>query len=180
MGGESKYIHAEEYVKKLLQINCNCKIIFLQTDDYNCYLEIENYLRRNNFNINIITLCKENMKGGVVVNSINFNGLKDLMNIDEKCEHFQNKDYIIKTFNDVIKNKSVNQMNNQEKYNHTLEMLIGIDIVLKSERCICDYSSNVSRFIKLAHKDSSNVYNINNINKDINWDSKICPAYELN
>ena len=37
--------------KTLLKINPHCKAIFLQTDDYNCFLEIREYLKNINSNI---------------------------------------------------------------------------------------------------------------------------------
>ena len=62
--------------------------------------------------------------------------------------------------------KKTTQMTKEQKYNHTAKMIIGIDIVLNSELCICEFSSNVSRFIKLAHKDKKK-YKIINSNRDI-------------
>ena len=178
MCGESYYINGEEYVKELLKINPECKILFLQTDDYNCYLEISEYINNNNLDINIITLCDEKMKGGVIVNDINLSGLNDLKNgTKEMIPHFHNRDYVKTVFDSLKENIPVTLMSNEQIYNHTLQMIIGIDFVLNSERCICEFSSNVSRFIKLAHKDSSKVYHILDINKQINWDITECPAF---
>jgi hypothetical protein len=58
-------------------------------------------------------------------------------------------------------------------------MLVGIEIVLKSDIVICEYSSNVSRFIKLANKNSDRVFDVNNPTKDIDWNKTRCPAFEL-
>ena len=58
-------------------------------------------------------------------------------------------------------------------------MIIGIDIVLNSNISICEYSSNVSRFIKLSHKNSNNVYDVLNQDKDIDWNKTKCPSFEL-
>jgi hypothetical protein len=54
-------------------------------------------------------------------------------------------------------------------------MIIGIDICSKSNICICDYQSNVSRFIKLFHNNPNNVYDI--INEDIDYNKIQNPAY---
>ena len=178
MCGESYYINGEEYVKQLLKINPECKIIFLQTDDYNCYLEISEYINNNNLDINIITLCDEKMKGGVIVNNINLSGLNDLKNgTKEMTPHFHNRDYVKTVFDTLKENIPVTLMTKEQIYNHTSQMIIGIDFVLNSERCICEFSSNVSRFIKLAHKDSSKVYHVLDINKQIDWNITECPGF---
>jgi hypothetical protein len=54
-------------------------------------------------------------------------------------------------------------------------MLIGIDIVLNSKICVLDYESNVSRFIKLAHSNPNNVFDINK--KVISLNTILFPAY---
>lgn len=178
MCGESKYIKGEEFVKKILQINPHCKAIFLQTDDYNCFLEIREYLKNMNSKIKLMTICEEQMIGGVIVNDNNINGLNDLKNGTEAMKpHFQNREYVSNVFNDLTKNIPVTLMTKEQKYNHTLKMIIGIDIVLNSELCICDFSSNVSRFIKLAHKDSNKVYNVLNINEKFDWNITECPSF---
>ena len=78
----------------------------------------------------------------------------------------------------VFFNAAINQMNEEEIYEHTINMIIGIDITLQSQICVCEYSSNVARFIKLAHHNSNNVYNIIKPDEDINWDSTLCPCYD--
>jgi hypothetical protein len=178
MCGESKYIKGGEFVKTLLKINPHCKAIFLQTDDYNCFLEIREYLKNINSNINLMTICEEQMIGGVIVNDHNINGLNDLKNGTEAMKpHFQNREYVSDVFDDLTKNIPVTLMTKEQKYNHTLKMIIGIDIVLNSELCICEFSSNVSRFIKLAHKDSNKVYNVLNINEKFDWNITECPSF---
>ena len=118
------------------------------------------------------------MKGGVIVNHINLNGLNDLKNgTKEMTPHFHNREYVSNVFDDLKKNVPVSLMTKEQIYDHTLHMIIGIDIVLNSERCVCDFSSNVSRFIKLAHKDSSKVFNVLDINKQFDWNITECPAF---
>jgi len=56
-------------------------------------------------------------------------------------------------------------------------MIIGLDIVFNSNICVTEYQSNVSRFIKLAHKNFDNVYNIMDPNNDIDINKKICLAH---
>ena len=73
--------------------------------------------------------------------------------------------------------KPIDQYNKEEILDHTLDMLIGIDILCNSATCIVEYSSNVSRFIKLAHKNIENVYDINNTVVD--FEKYICPSYSF-
>lgn len=168
---ESEYIHSENYIKILLDKNPNCKKIFLQTDDYNCYLELEDYIKNNNLNIKLLTLCKENLKGGMVIFGFHQNSI-----INNIIKNIENINYV--NSNDNLKiNYSVDKMNNLEIYDHTIDMIVGIDLVLKSNICVTDYSSNVARFIKLAHNNSNNVFNINDIDNDIDYNKYLCPSY---
>ena len=170
---ESIYINAVEYLKILLIKNSNVKKIFLQTDDYNCYLELIEYINNNNLNIELISLCKENLKGGLVIFNFHKNTIlsNNINNIN-----IENINYI-NSNNELKENKPVNTMNNIEIYEHTMDMIIGIDIVLNSNICVTDYLSNVARFIKLSHNNSNNVFNILDLNNDINYDKIICPSY---
>jgi len=171
---ESNFIDTYKFVDLLLIKNPECKTIFLQTDDYNCYLEMKKYIEDNNLQINLITLCKENTKGGMIIFNYNQEKL-----INEKNSNDGNKEYLLQTISHLYQYKPVNTMNNEEIYEHVIDMLTGIDILLNSKMVICDYSSNVSRFIKLAHNNSNNVFNILNSEKDIDWDSVICPGYDF-
>jgi hypothetical protein len=171
---ESDFISTEKYVDILLSKNPNCHTIFVQTDDYNCFLDIKNYIAEKKLNIKIITLCNENTKGGMIIFNYNKHGIEMALNNHEK-----NKNYISSVINNLRSTTPIEQLNNTEIYEHTLNMLIGIQIVLESNIVICDYSSNVSRFIKLANKNSNNVFDINNPDKDIDWNKTTCPAFEL-
>ena len=170
---ESEYIPTVNYIELLLKKNPICNTIFLQTDDYNCYLDLVNYVTNNNLNIDIITLCNPKSLGGIVVNCSHIQQL-----IHVKTTRINNKEYISKNNVNFRNTKSVDQMNEEEIYEHTINMIIGIDITLQSQICVCEYSSNVARFIKLAHHNSNNVYNIIKPDEDINWDSTLCPCYD--
>jgi len=174
LSGESNYISTEKYIEVLLNKNPKCHTIFLQTDDYNCYLDLKNYITHNNLEINIITLAKETTKGGMIIFSCNKAGIEWAVN-----SHEINKNYISNVINNLRDSTSIDKLNNDEIFNHTLEMIIGIDIVLNSNISICEYSSNVSRFIKLAHNNSDNVYDVLNSDKDIDWNKTRCPSFEL-
>jgi hypothetical protein len=174
LSGESDFISTEKYIEILLNKNPNCHTIFVQTDDYNCFLDVKNYIVEKKLNIKIVTLCKENTKGGMIIFNCNKSGIEWAINSHEK-----NKKYISSVIDNLRSTTPIDKLNNTEIYHHTLDMLIGIQIVLESNIVICDYSSNVSRFIKLANKNSNNVFDVNNPDKDIDWNRTRCPAFEL-
>lgn len=164
---ESEYIDENKYIELLLNKNPYCNKIFVQTDDYNCYLNLKKYIDTKKLNIEIYTLCDKNMVGVIVKDD-----QKELLKTTTK-----NSEYLNKIKDDLSKTKSVEKMNSDEKYKHVIDMVGGIDIVCNSNICITDYQSNVSRFIKLYHNNSNNVYDINNTT--IDYSKKICPAYSF-
>jgi len=166
---ESKYISEKEYIELLLQKNPNCNTIFLQTDDYNAYINLKKYIDDNNLIINIYTLCDKN-NFCVIVNNKQKSRLNNAVINNDNNKHYLSS--IIKQLNNT---KSVEDMTKDEIYNHTLEMLIGIDIVNHSNICILDLQSNVSRYIKLSHNNSDNVFDIINPNYKIDYDKIIKP-----
>jgi hypothetical protein len=174
LGEESVLIKEEKYVDIFLKHNPFCNYIFLQTDDYNCYLELNNFVSKNKLNINIVTLCREETKGGMIIFGCNKAGIEWAFK-----EHKENKEYISSVIENLRVFTPIDQLKNNEIYEHTIEMIIGIDIVLNSNISICDFSSNVSRFIKLAHNNSNNVYDVINPDKDIDWNKTRCPSFEL-
>jgi hypothetical protein len=111
LGGESDYIKTEAYIEVLLQKNSNCRTIFLQTDDYNCILDANQYMRDHNLNINIITLCQENSKGGVMVFRKNQAGVEEAL-----CEHKKNQDYISLVIDNLRNSIAVDDMSPNEIY----------------------------------------------------------------
>jgi len=153
---ESKYIDTSKYIDLLIIKNPKCHTIFLQTDDYNCYLDLQNYILTKNLSINLITLCHENTKGGIFVYE------KLITELVEKktCEITDNLEYILSNVDNIRHSKPVDKMNAEEIYVHTMDMIIGVDIVLHSNICVCEYSSNAALFIKLAHDNNDNVYDV--------------------
>jgi hypothetical protein len=163
---ESMYIPATKYLEKLLEIKKDCKKIFIQTDDYTAYLDIKNYLSNNNLNIDVITLCDKDTHGMII---LNFHKHNIINNKNLKYSEIF-KDEKIRNF------KTIESLNAGEILNHTMDMLIGIDILLESDACVLDYQSNVSRFIKLTHKNNA-VYDV--FDTQINLDKYVCPAYSF-
>jgi len=138
---ETQFHDEKMYIELLLKKNPNSKVIFIQTDDYNSYLNLQKYIQDKKLNVTLLTLCDPNNKGASY----------DL----------------------------VNSMNSEEIYKHTIDFIIDIDILINSNICVCDYSSNVARFIKLAHNNSNNVYDIINQETDIDYQKKICPSHSF-
>jgi len=167
LGSESDFINEEKYIDLLLIKNPKCENIYLQTDDYNSYKNLQQIIKNRNLNIKLCTLCDENDYGTIMSN----------MQKNILLNSAKNKAYLSTIIDKIEKTKPVEDMNKEEKYKHILNMIVGIDITLNSNICITDYQSNVSRFIKLAHKKSDNVYDVLTENSDIDYEKLICPAY---
>lgn len=175
LGQESKLLGEVDYLNLLLSKNPKCKTIFLQTDDYNCFKELQKHIDTNKLNIQLITLCDENSVGVIV-----HNHQKTVLNEAVKTnENEENKQYLSQNIDKMNKTKTVEDMTPAEKYKHTIDMIVGIDLCLHSNICITDYQSNVARFIKLAHENPDNVYNILSPDKDIDYNHVVCPAYNF-
>ena len=160
LSSESVKIPINKYIDLVLLKDPECKVIYLQTDDYSCYEECIKYIEDNNLNIKMITNCDPNTKG-VVVDYLQLNADKS-----------DQQSYV-----DKLKNvKPLINYNSSEMYDHVYEVISGIDIVLNSKYCVTDYQSNVSRFIKLAHIKSSNVFDVENPNNEIDYTKVVCPA----
>lgn len=167
---ESIFYDTQNYIKLLLEKYKTCKIIFLQTDDYNTYIDLNNYINQYKLNIKVITLCKESMKGFVTHSKLK----------NSTCSINENINYMNIINNDLNNIKSINQMTKEEIFDHTVDILVGIDIVINSKICITDYQSNVSRFIKLAHNNFDNVFTIEESAIDLNLDKMIkCPCFSF-
>jgi hypothetical protein len=163
--GESKLLHSSMYIDMLLLKYPECKIVYLQTDDYTCFEELYDYIQNKNLNIKLLTLCEKNSRGALISRK----------STSIKTNIKKNNSYIHKIKDSLQNTTEVINMNPEQKYNHTMDMIIGVDIVLNSKICVCDYQSNVSRFIKLAHKDYDAVFDVTGIEIDLN--KKLCPSY---
>lgn len=171
---ESQFFETETYLNLLFEKNPDCKCIFLQTDDYNCFLDLKRILTdRGREDVKVITICRPEVKGMIVFD----NDLEvDLNNCCIKGNQ-KNEEYFKSVGEDLRKFKPVNKMNSQEIYDHTVEMLIGVDIVLRSNFCILDNQSNVSRFISIAHDNLGRVFDVRYPKENIEMYWTMCPAY---
>jgi hypothetical protein len=168
---ETNYISGEKYLELLIEKNPNCKNVYLQTDDYNSFIEIQDYINKNNLNINLFTRCSPNVHGHLIK--------KCLSNVE--IHNFKTSDatrkYYEKVENSIRTSKSLEEMSPEEKYEHTIEFLTGVEIILNAEHCVLDKQSNVSRFIWMFNKDPSKVYDVLNPTEMINMNNTKCPAF---
>lgn len=157
---EIEFTHSDKFIDKLLNVYPDCKTIFLQTDDYNCFIDLLNYIKEKNLNIKPITLCPDT-NFGAIAHSGWANQMKENTNA--------NKEYLDKINKNL--SKPISEMTLDEKYAHTIELITSVDICINSKFCICDYKSNISRFIKVAHKNVMNVFDIGEGDKFFNLES---------
>jgi hypothetical protein len=146
---ETKFVHTDIFIDKLLNVYPDCKTIFLQTDDYNCFIDLQNYIKNKNLDIKALTLCSETNFGAIANNA-----WSDMI----KENKSDNQEYLEKIKNNL--SKPIANMTPEEKYEHTIELITSVDICINSKYCICDYKSNVSRFIKVAHKNVMTVFDV--------------------
>jgi hypothetical protein len=169
---ESVVIPTERYVDWLLLKNPNCKKIFVQTDDYNVYLTVKNYLIEiGRLEIDAFTLCEEHTKGFVTHDKY----FKELEEALEKNKN--NKNYLSEIYDDIKRSKPVERMNPEEIYEHTMNLIISVDISMHSKYCILDNQSNVARFISIVHDNNRNLFDVRYPQENINMDWTMCPAY---
>lgn len=168
---ETNYIPGEKYLELLMKKNPNCQNVYLQTDDYNSFLEIQKYINDNNLNINLFTRCEPTMRG--IVN------YKFVLNTDINYFRTSNESRnYFKTIEEQLKSsKALEEMTPYEKYEHTIDFLTGIEIVLNADHCVMDKQSNVSRFIWIFNKDPSKVYDVKNPDEMINMNKTECPGF---
>jgi hypothetical protein len=170
---ESRYYPTEQYVDLLLEKNPNCSCIFVQTDDYNSVLDVENYIKKRDLNIQLIHFCDPQLKGVIAYETpLDLKFHNCIIKGDET-----HKEYFDKIIGELEKTKPLNKMDANEIRDHTIELLVGIDIVLNSNFCILDKQSNVSKFICIAHKQYKNVFDLRHPNDNVEMYWTMCPAF---
>ena len=176
---EIKFIPSSKFVQLLIEKYSDCKIIFVQTDDYNSYLEVKEYITQQNLNITVITLCPETHFGSIADNDYSdkmFN--YKISTLKEGTEILnENKEYLNKIKHNL--SKPIAEMTPDERYEHTMELLTSVDICINSKICVCDYKSNVSRFIKIAHRYFDAVFDVSGADSLISLDSLKCPGFDF-
>ena len=92
----------------------------------------------------------------------------------------QNKAYLLEHQENLKAFVPLEMQTPAEIREHTTDMLIGIDFLLKSKVCVTDYLSNVTRFIKFAHPNIDAVYDILRRTNKLDMHIVGCPAYGMN
>ena len=172
ISGESKHVGVQQYVDLLYSRNPHASVVFIQTDDYGVIEEIMEYVRKLNRHLDIRTLCKKSERGTIV-----FNGCKNGENTNPKGS--KEEEYMLQNKAHFEKNKTIEELNPTEMYEHIITMITSIEFVCNSNICITDYQSDVGRFIKLFHRQSSDVINVIEPEKDVDYSKKICPAHSF-
>ena len=154
---ESAFIPTVEYFKLLMNrrrrfAGTSPLHIFLQTDDYNCVIEAQAYIDGYNAGydgkhqpVQLFTLCRRENTGGMIIFPRNLN---------ETIKYNASAQYVSENIAEYAKRRSVYEYTPPEIYEHTLEMIAGVDFVLRSRICVLDLQSNVSRFIRLMRDDN--------------------------
>ena len=161
---ESTFIQTDDYIETLLAKHPDCSTLFLQTDDYQCFLDAQSFIQTKELNIRIVTLCDENLFG-FTMSGIEF--------FNTPSNFHVNQPYIDSVRERNVQNKIIFDLNKEEMREHMTTFLVGLEIILQSNICVTDYSSNVARFAKLWKGDS--VVHVHG--EEYNENLKSCPSY---
>lgn len=181
---ESILIGAENYLQYLLELYPKVRNVFVQTDDYNVFLELLAFQKQNPAiqHIQLYTLCKPHLKGGMVITKETYDYCQD-PNFDanvQKIPMAQNQAYLRENRENLKAFLPLEMQTPEQVREHTEDMLIGIDFLLKSKVCVTDYLSNVTRFIKFAHPNIDAVYDIIRRSNELDMRLVACPGYGMN
>jgi hypothetical protein len=155
---ESKFISSEKYLCRLLKEYPECHTVFLQTDDYQAYEEIQDYIQKKHLAIRLVTLCEPQYRGGMIIYQREHHHLEKI-----SCPHKENLNFLEKNKNQLRETVPIENRSADEKRKHMATFLVGIEIVCRySVYCTSDFQSNVARFIKLHHSNPQRVINILN------------------
>lgn len=148
---ESIYIPTEFYLDALIQKNIDT--IFIQTDDYQVYLDALGYVDQvhKDKNVRLLTLCPP-WKQGTICYKNEYNM------IHSRQSEAINPHYVQSLLNRF--KKTVDEFSPSEMKEHVEEMLIGFDICLHSKYLALDLQSNVTRYLFVSHDCPENVISI--------------------
>jgi len=181
---ESLLVSAEHYLDYLLEIYPNVQTVFVQTDDYNVFLELLAYQEKTPKiqHIQLYTLCKAHLKGGMVITKHYYDYCHDpaFESNLQKIQIPKNRDYLQAHQENLKAFLPLEMQTPSEIREHTTDMLVGIDFLLKSKVCVTDYLSNVTRFIKFAHPKVDAVYDVLRRTNKLDMYITGCPAYGMN
>jgi hypothetical protein len=148
MFGESAYVDDILFVDLL--INKGSTKIFLQTDDYQVYLNIVKYVKEKypEKSIDVITLCPS-WKNGTICYINEYNDIKQNKAQTRNPEYIK---YLLENHRECVEEFSPEKMKQ-----HCEEMLIGFTLCAYSRYFTCDFQSNVGRYLYTIHKNQENI-----------------------
>jgi hypothetical protein len=148
---DSFYKETSVYLNKLVEKNT--KVVFLQTDDYNSYLEMQDIIKLKNIDIKLICICPT-WQRGVVHDKSYVNEFKN-----KSSEHLQNnknKTYIHSWLQG--NNKTTEELSPEEMKEHIESAIIGLEICILSRFLVIDFgSSNIARYLYIRHNNINNI-----------------------
>lgn len=138
MFSESELIQSEVFIQRL--IDRGSTKIYVQTDDYSVIDEIKSFLQKNHSekNIQIFSLCPPWKRGTVCYKD-------EYSMISEKRNDSRNKDYA----QYLVSNHTqcVEEFAPEKMKEHCEEMVLGFELCIQSRLFVCDFQSNVSRYL---------------------------------
>jgi len=146
---ESSIIYEEDYLKLLLSINPECNVIFLQTDDYNSFTNLQDLIIKNNYDIKIYTLCEKNEVGTLTTKAFKNKLINNTTHIDK------NKD-------NIFKGKNVILVNTDDPWYINKEFTI-------PQKYIDNNLSSLDNNLEYDYGDFNSYFNINNKRADLGY-----------
>ena len=131
---ESVFVSAEHYLIYLLEIYPTVQTVFVQTDDYNVFLELLSFQEKTPTiqHLHLYTLCKPELKGGMVITKEKYKYCQDPdfeTNI-QKIQIPQNQAYLRTNLESLKAFVPLEMQTPEQVREHTMDMLIGIDFLL--------------------------------------------------
>jgi hypothetical protein len=142
----------------------NTKTVFLQTDDYNLYLEMKEIINEKYNDIKLVCICPPWQRGVVHVK----NYVNDFKNGIDNA-YFNN-------YNDWLQNKSktIEEFSPSEMKEYFEAAIIGLEICIQSRYMVIDFgSSNIARYLYIRHNNKDNIISTDNV-YPWNDDTEIC------
>ncbi len=148
MFSESKYIDTSTFLDTLVEKNIDK--IYIQTDDYQVYLDALAYVQKTypEKNIQIFTLCPT-WKQGTICYKAEYNF------INSHATESRNHEYVETLLNRF--KKTVDEYSPSEMKEHVEEMIAGFDICIHSKHLTLDLQSNVTRQLFVRHDNPDDV-----------------------
>jgi hypothetical protein len=156
MLSESLYIDTEKYLNQLIEKDT--KTIFLQTDDYDCFIELSNIIKEKyNNSIRLVTTCPEWKKGQITAVGVKSQIIEKIIesNFDNTImRNLKNLECCYKLV--CANNKTTEEYNPIEMKEHIEEVLIGLEICTLSRYISSELQSNVTRYLYCKHHNIDN------------------------